>query len=182
MSKETPFFSEISQVHKKNRQVIAVALVFFSLLLAWSVHKWFVAGIQQPIEIFFNLMFIVVIIERVQASYTVALTDKGVSVTKQSLFGSKVHQVDYTDIHGIYQYKTGLVHVIKFRRTYRLNSALDNRPVWVLAYSVPVKDGKLENRRIYFKASNELLDRLEEKLPGRVRLQEEQVALRILKK
>jgi len=96
--------------------------------------------------------------------------------------GTKAYEVAYKDISGIYNYKTNLVHVIKFRRTFRLNSALDNRPVWVMAYTAPGNRGKMENRRIFFKASDELLNLLAEKMPNRVKVKEEQVVLDILNK
>lgn len=181
MSKNSAIFVETSQAHKKNRLVIGAAILLFSLLLAFSLYQWFVQGIRNPVEVFFNFMFIFVLVERAQAKYVCELTKRSIRITKKSLLGNKVHEVDYKDIVGIYKYKTGLVHVIKFRRTYRLNSALDNRIVWVIAYKAPGKGGKLENRRIYFKASDELLDRLEEKMPNRVRLQEEVVSINMLK-
>lgn len=180
--KDTVIFSETSQIHKKNRRVITIAILAFSMLLAFSAYKWVVVGIRQPVELFFNVMFIFVLFERAQAKYICELTKQTIRITKKSLVGSKTYEVNYKDISGIYNYKTGLVHVIKFRRTYRLNSALDNRPVWVMAYEVPGKGGKVENHRIFFKASDELLNLLDEKMPNRVRLTEEQVALNILKK
>ncbi|KYZ75409.1 hypothetical protein AXX12_14785 [Anaerosporomusa subterranea] len=182
MSKDSAILIETSQVHKKNRIVIGIAILAFGLLFAFSVYKWVVVGVQQPIEIFFNLMFIYVLIERAQAKYICEIGKKTIRITKKSLLGSKTYEVDYKDINGIYKYKTGLVHVVKFRRTYRLNSALDNRLVWAMAYEAPGKGGKVENHRIFFKASDELLNLLDEKMPNRVRLTEEQVALKILKK
>ncbi len=181
MSKNSASFAETSHAHNKNRLVISVAILFFCLLLAFSLYQWFAQGIRNPVEVFLNLMFIFVLVERIQAKYVCELTKGSIRITKKSLLGNQVHEVDYTDIVGIYKYKTGLVHVIKFRRTYRLNSALDNRIVWVIAYKAPGKGGKPENRRIYFKASDELLDLLDVKMPNRVRLQEETVAINMLK-
>ena len=109
-------------------------------------------------EVFINLMFAYVLIERAQAKYFCELDKRRIRFTKKSLLGTQTIEVAYKDISGIYDYKTKLVSVIKFRRTYRLNSALDNRPVWVIAYSVPGKRGKMENRRIFFKASDEFIN------------------------
>jgi hypothetical protein len=182
MSKDTAIFVETSQVHKKNRIVIGIAVLAFGLLLAFSIYKWVVLGIRQPIEVFFNLMFAYVMIERAQAKYICEVGNKAIRITKKSLLGSKTYEVAYKDISGIYNYKTNLIHVIKFRRTYRLNSALDNRLVWVMAYTAPGKGDKVENRRIFFKASDELLSLLAEKMPNRVKVKEEQVVLDMLKK
>lgn len=173
-------FTEVSQIHKKNRIVIGVAVIAFALLFAFAIYKWVALGIRQPVEVFIHLMFIYVLIERAQAKYICELDKKQIRFTKKGLWGTKMHEVEYKDIRGIYRYKSSLINVIKFRRTFRMNSALDNRIVWSLAYQVPNHKGKLENRRIFFKASEEMLDLLAEKMPNRVKVKEEQVVLEMM--
>lgn len=182
MNKETVLFTEESQAHNKNKIVIGIAVLAFALLLFFSIYKWLVLGIRQPLEVFINLMFGYVLIERAQSRYVCEVGKKQIRFTKRSLLGTQAYEVAYKDVSGIYPYKSNLVSVIKFRRTFRLNSALDNRPVWVLAYSVPGNRGKMENRRVFFKASDELLAMLAEKMPNRVKVKEEQVILEILNK
>lgn len=182
MSIGRTLFVEKSQAHKKNKIIIGVVVLGVTLLFVFSIYKWVVLGIRNPIEVFINLMFAYVLFERAQAKYICELGKQSITFTKQGLWGTQTYEVAYKDISGIYGYKTKLVQVIKFRRTYRLNSALDNRPVWVLAYSVPGNRGKMENRRIYFKASDELLNLMSEKMPNRVRVKEEQVVLAMINK
>lgn len=182
MSKEPKGYMEVSKSHSKNRLVIGIAVVAFALLFAFSVYKWVILGIRQPIEIFINLMFAYVLIERAQAKYYCELDKKVLRFTKKSLLGGQIYEIPYKDIVGIYRYKPKLLNVIKFRRSYRLNSALDNRPVWILAYRAQGSKGRTENRRIFFKASDELLDFLAEKLPNRVRVKEEQIILEMVEK
>jgi len=62
-----------------------------------------------------------------------------------------------------------------------MNSALDSRTVWILAYRTANKKGKMENRRLFIKTSNEMLDALAQKLPNKIRVTEEQVAIDYLK-
>jgi hypothetical protein len=68
--------------------------------------------------------------------------------------------------------------IIKFRRTFRLHSALDGRPVWVIAYEAPGRRGKPENRRIFFKPSDVMLEMLHEKMPSKVKVTEEDIFAR----
>ena len=75
-----------------------------------------------------------------------------------------------------------MAHPISFRRSFTLNSALDGRVVWVLAYRALNKKGKKENRRIFFKTSEEILDALEAHLPNKVRVKEEEVAIAIMRR
>ncbi len=181
MKTEGKLATDATQVTKKNLIVMSVGAGLFVLLLAASAYKWYAWGYRNPIEIFINVMFLFVLVERAQARYIVQMDKAVLRFTKKNLLGSTVHEVPYKEIFGIYRYKAQLVRAVKFRRTYRLNSALDNRSVWVLAYRALGKKGKMENRRIYFKTSEAMLDALAEKLPNKVRANEEQVAVELLK-
>ena len=65
------------------------------------------------------------------------------------------------------------MRTVKFRYSYRLNSALDARTLWTLAWRRSFDDGSEANVRIYFKASKEVMDALAEKMPNRVNVPEE---------
>ncbi len=181
MKAEEKLVTDTSQVTRKNLIVMSVGAGLFVLLLAASAYKWYAWNYRNPVEVFINVMFLYVLVERAQARYITEMGPKALRFTKKSLLGSTVYEVPYKDIFGIYRYKAQLVRAVKFRHTYRLNSALDNRTVWVLAYRAPGKKGKMENRRIYFKTSDAMLDALAEKLPNKVRANEEQVAVELLK-
>lgn len=107
------------------------------------------------------------------------MSKSGIIFFKKGLFGQKVYKVGFESVIGIYKYRTKLLNPIKFRVTYRLNSALDNRDVLVLAYQV-LREGKLENCRIYFKASAEMVDMLKFYLPEKVLIEEDGVFLKML--
>ena len=65
------------------------------------------------------------------------------------------------------------MRTVKFRYSYRLNSALDARTLWTLAWRRRFDDGSEANVRIYFKASKQVMDALAEKMPNRVNVPEE---------
>jgi hypothetical protein len=180
MSKESVIYFEQSQVHRKNIQVICIAVSILAGLLAFSGYKWLMHGVRQPLDVFIYIMFIVVLLERAHATYIYELDNERIRIVKKGLLGAKTYTIPYQDIMGIYGYKAKLVNPIKFRRTYRLNSALDNRKVWVMAYQAPVKSGKAENRRIYFKAEDEMLRLVSEQIPNRVKVKEEQIVVDML--
>ena len=181
MSTESILYIEHSQVHQKNRQVISLAILVLAAMLAFSLYKWLGRGSFQPLDMFVYLMLIFVLFERSNARYTLELGTEKIRVRKEGICGIKYYEIPYQDIIGIYSYKAKLVNPIKFRRSYRLNSALDNRKVWVLAYIAKASGGKSENRRAYFKASNELLGMLAQQIPNKVKVKEEQVAVDMLK-
>ena len=181
MKTEMQNLTDTSQVTKKNMIVIIITASAFALLLIGALYGYFVLNKPNLINVFIDLMFLYVLIERAQAKYNTEIDKRAFRITKKSLWGTTIYDIPYKDIFGVYRYKAELVRAVSFRRTYRLNSALDNRTVWTLAYRVIDKKGKFENRRIYFKASEEMLAALAEKVPNKVKVKEEQVAVAMLK-
>jgi hypothetical protein len=166
---------DTSVMSKKNAIVVGVAVTFFLGMAGLSVYGWVAWRIFNPFELFVEFLFAVVLIERAASRYQYKLGAKTLEITKTGLFGSsRIYTVAYKDVIGVYRYRAKLVGVIRFRRTYRLHSALDGRPVWTIAYS-SAANGKKENCRIYFKPSETILVALEGVLPGKVKVSEEEV-------
>lgn len=162
---------------RKNVLVIGLAVGLFLLIIAFTVYKWVFMGLPQLTELFFEILMTLVIIERAQGRYVYEAGRKGLRFTKQGWIGARQYEVAYRDIMGVYRYKPKLIGVLRFRRTYRLHSALDGRDVWTLAYKARGWRGKPENRRIYFKPSAAMLRLLQEKLPNKVAVPEERIVV-----
>lgn len=171
-----------SEAARKNLIVMLIAVGTFAVLTLFSLYKWLSLGIFQPTELMAEALVLFVLIERMSAKYTYEMDKKVLKLTKKGLLGTVSHEIPYRDIFGVYRYKPQLVGVIKFRRTYRLNSALDPRVVWTLGYTASGFKGKTENRRIYFKPGDDLLRALHAKLPDKVMVPEEQVIKEVLSK
>lgn len=174
---------ETSQIHRKNVIVVGLAAALFLGMAGLTLYGWVKWHIINPFELFVELLFAFVLIERAGGKYTYELDKKVLRLTKDSILGSqRIFEVPYRDVIGIYRYKAKLIGVLKFRRTYRLQSALDSRPVWTLAYTAAGRRGKRENRRIYFKPSEAMLDALAERIPGKVKISEEEVVVKQIAK
>ncbi len=171
-----------SEASRKNLIVMAIAVASFAVLVILSLYRWFALAIFQPVELMAEALVLFVLLERMAAKYTYEMDKKVLRLSKHSLLGRVTYEVPYRDIFGIYRYKPQLIGVIKFRRTYRFNSALDSRDVWTLAYTAPGFKGKMENRRFYFKPGEAMLTALQAKLPEKVRVPEEQVIKEVLTK
>ncbi len=171
-----------SEITKKNAIIMAIAVAIFAVLVIFSLYKWLVLGSFKPLELMSEGLVLFVLLERIAAKYTYEMDKKVLRLTKRGLLGKITHEVPYRDIFGIYRYKPQLIGVIKFRRTYRFNSALDGRDVWTLAYTAPGFRGKIENRRFYFKPGSEFLAALQVKLPEKVMVPEEEVIRTALSK
>lgn len=171
-----------STVTRKNAIIMWSLVAFFLALMAFDLYAWLVKGYFHATEIIFGLIVLFVMLERMSAKYTYEVGRKSILFTKQGLFGRKsVHEVSYKDIFGIYRYKAKLIGYIKFRRTFRLNSAMDGRDVWVLGYEVQDAKGKKQNHRVYFKPTAVMLAELDKKLPGKLHGTEEHTITEMIK-
>jgi len=168
-----------SIVTKKNAYAIMFSVAMLVAMIGFSVYRYFDIGFWSPLEVFAELMIIFVLIDRAQSKITYELDKRVFRITKKSFLGTQVHEIPYKDVFGIYNYIPKLVGAVKFRHTYRLHSALDGRKVWTLAYQVMNKS-KTENRKIFFKASEELLNGLNQRLPNKVRITEEEAVRNII--
>ena len=166
-----------SEVTKKNAIVIGIGVSLLAGMIILTIYQWFMLKRFHPGEVSFEVILLVALIERAGAKYTYEMGKKSLRITKQGMFGLQVYEVVYRDILGIYQYKPQLVGVMKFRRTFRLNSAIDGRDVWTLAYRFAGANGKMKNRRIYLKPSQEFLAALHDKMPNKVMITEEKVII-----
>ena len=170
---------DYSLTHKKNAAVILISIAALMALVGFSLYRYFDIGFWSPVEFFAEIMIIFVLIYRAEIKVTCELEKKSIRITKKSWLGSQVFDIPYQSVFGMYRYVPKLISTVKFRRTYRLHSALDPRPVWTLAYQVE-KNGKTENQRIYYKVGEEFLNGLQDRLPNKVGVSEEQVLRNII--
>ena len=166
-----------SIVSRKNIYVIGFAIIVFLLLTAFSVYKWIVFHNVALTEIFFEFLVAVFLYERGWSKYTVQMQTKRLVIKKVGLFGKRNFEIPYRSIVGIYTYRPKLMGAVKFRRTWRMHSALDGRQVLTVAYQLPGKKGVMDNYRIYVKLSDPMVRALYEIMPNRVMISENQVAV-----
>lgn len=174
--------AEKTIVSRKNVIVIGIAVAAFLFLLFASVVRWMHGMPVTPFEIGSLLIILFVLLERAQPRYEYEADNRRLLLKKRGILGNRDIEVEYRQIVGIYAYKAALVSVLKFRRTHRMNSALDGRDVWVIAYKVWPSGKPEHNERIYFKPSEAMLEFLAGKMPGKVKVPETQVVIEALSK
>ena len=89
--------------------------------------------------------------------------------TKQEL------SIAYDDIFGVHHFKNQLMKPVTYRYTYHQYAKMDNRPIWSLLYDI----GSTQKvGRVLMKASEDFWKEFEKRMPGQIRIpQEEVVAL-----
>ncbi len=168
---------------KKYMIVYGVVTVIFLILFAAQIMRYYYMGALDPVATFFYIMIAWIIVLRCKPTYDISVERKYFKIVKHTVFGkAKVYEIPYREIAGIFSYQPKLMRTVKFRYSYRLNSALDPRLLWTLAWRKPLDDGNETNVRIYFKASKQVMDALREKMPNRVDVPEDLVDLNMLVK
>jgi len=170
-----------SAAAKKNTLVLGLGITFFLALLVLNIMASFRFNTFQPGALAIDIFFLSVLLNRIQTKYRCEMTETALVFTQKNFWNKKKKEIAVNSILGIYRYEPKLIGLMKFRRTYRLHSALDSRDVWTIAYTLAGKNNKLENCRIYFKPGQAFLDELAKLLPGKISLTDEKMILANLK-
>ena len=160
---------------RKNMLFVGMGVLLLLFIASGNVYRYMRGYGVSPFELVSVLIILFALLDRAQGRYEYEADARCLKFRKRSWIGSKDIEVSYRDIIGIYKYKAKLIGYLKFRRTYRLNSALDGRMVWAIAYKVGVSGKPEHYERIYFKPSDEMLQYLSERMPGKVMVPETQI-------
>lgn len=167
---------------KKNTIIMITAITFFGILSVLDIARFLTLHVFEPAGAAVNLIFLIVLFNRIRYKYTCELNERALIFYKSGLWGGKRCEVNLQSVMGIYRYQPKFVELIRFRHTARLHSALDGRDVWTLAYTAVSKKGKTENCRIYFKPDDLFMEALHRRLPGKVTANDEKVVLAAMRR
>ncbi|HMM22815.1 MAG TPA: hypothetical protein PKA10_19015 [Selenomonadales bacterium] len=174
---------EHSVIHRRNAIIIAIGGCFLVGIFFLTCYLSFTGRPVSIIEQAVELALLLWLIKRAGGKYTYEVDKRALRVTKQGIFGRKTTiEIPFREMIGVYQYAPKLVSVLKFRRTFLFHSSLDGRTVWTVAYTAQGRGNRQENRRLFFKPSEEMLDLLAARMPGKVRVSEETVVTEQLSK
>jgi len=80
--------------------------------------------------------------------------------------------IPYEDIFGVHHFKNQLMKPVTYRYTFHQYSKLDNRPIWSLLYDI---DSDKKVGRVLMKASEDFWKEFERRMPGQIRIPQEEV-------
>lgn len=174
--------TEDSIVSRANALIVGLAAVLFLGALLVTLYGWVMWQVVRPFDVFAEAVFVLMLLARAAAKYRCELDKKALRVSKVVFGNSSLYEIPLRDVAGVYRKAAKRAGARRFNRSYRLHSVLDGRPVWTVAYSQPDKRGRMENRRVYFKPSQQMLAALAELLPGKVKESEEELGGRLAKR
>ncbi len=169
---ETPIFTDRSQIHKTYLYLYGIVgfcilgYLFMAVRYIWNTGHipWLDLITLSIVALFF------IAVSSGHSTYEICEND--LVVTYASLFRVRKLRIPYDVIDGTFHFKVEPIKTIAYRKTYRMYGSLDKRDIWSLVYNLPGTD---HVSRLLLKASDEFWDKLEEKLPGRIRVPQEEV-------
>ncbi len=169
---ETPIFTDRSQIHKT--YLYLYGIVGFCILgyLFMAVRYIWNTGHIPWLDLITLLIVAIFFIAVSSGRSTYEICENDLVVTYASLFRVRKLRIPYDVIDGTFHFKVEPIKTIAYRKTYRMYGSLDKRDIWSLVYNLPGTD---HVSRLLLKASDEFWDKLEEKLPGRIRVPQEEV-------
>ena len=172
---ETPLFTDRSQIHKT--YLYLYGIVGFCLLgyLFMAVRYIWNTGRIPWLDLITLLIVAIFFIAVSSGRSTYEICENDLVVTYASLFRVRKLRIPYDVIDGTFHFKVEPIKTIAYRKTYRMYGSLDKRDIWSLVYNLPGTD---RVSRLLLKASDEFWDKLEGKLPGRIRVPQEEVLRR----
>lgn len=168
-----------SQVSRGGALVMGCAIAFFLGMTVLSLYGWSKGFPPRPMELCTELLLTLVLAGRAAGQYVYELNARELCITCSMVPGfTRHHRIPCEQIIGLYQYAPQLVSALSFRHTRRLQSALDSRPVWTVAYTAPGKNNQPDYCRVYVKMRPEMLTALKGRLNQAMPDTEEALATR----
>lgn len=160
------------------RPYIIVAVIGFILWAAyvgWTAY-WGIMKSRVPvIDIGMQIAILWWLLDTVMTKTVYRLEENQLYMLKQGLGHKQELKIAYDDIFGVHHFKNQLMKPVTYRYTFHEYAKMDNRPIWSLLYDI----GSTQKvGRVLMKASEEFWKEFEKRLPGQIRIpQEEVVAL-----
>ncbi len=169
---DEPIFTDRSQTYKTYMYLYGIVGFCLAGYLFMAVRYMMNTG-RIPWLDLVTLAIVSVFIAGVSSGRsTYEIYDDCLVVTYSSLFRVRKLRIPYDAIDGTFHFKVEPIKTLAYKKTYRMYGSLDKRDIWSLVYNIPDTD---HVSRILMKASEEFWQELEKKLPGLIRIPQEDV-------
>jgi len=146
----------------------ALWAVYFGWTTYWSINH----GRILIIDLGIQMLILWKLLDTALTRVTYTLDENGLTMVKKGFLRKKELSIPYDHIYGVHHFKNQLMKPMGYRYTYHQYSVLDNRPIWSLLYDI----GSTEKAgRVMMKASEAFWREFEKRLPGQIRIPQEEV-------
>lgn len=170
--KEKPIFTDKSQTHRTYLIVYGtIGIVLFGYLIM-TIRYILNTGSMPWLDIVTELIILFFLLNVACARTTYELQEKDLVVYYSSLFRTRTYRIPYADIDGAFHFKVEPIKTIAYKHTYRAYGSMDRRDIWSLVFNIPGTD---KVARLLMKASDEFWTEFGKRVPGRIRVSQEEV-------
>lgn len=165
-------FTDPSIHYRPYMLVMGLAFLLWAAYVGWTSYWAFVRGYVPFVDMGLQLLILWYLTDILRTRTTYTLTEDGLLLVKQGLTKRKELMIPYGDIFGVHHFKNQLMKPVTYRYTFHWYSKLDNRPIWSLLYDI---GSEQKVGRVMMKASEPFWKEFEKRLPGQIRITQEEV-------
>ena len=170
--KEEKIVTERSEVHRTYMYVygtLGICLLGYVMMTVRYIYN----NLQMPwLDILTEALLLLFLLSMTLTRTTYELHAKELVIIKASLFRTRKMAIPYSAMDGAFHFKVEPIKAISYRHTYRMYGNLDKRDIWSLVYNMPGTD---KVSRVLMKASDEFWEEFEKRVPGRIRVSQNEV-------
>ena len=171
----TKDFVDHSYFYKPYSIAAAIGFILWAAYVCWTGYWGIMKGRLPVIDIGMQLAILWWLLDTVRTKTVYRLEKDRLYMLKTGLWRKQELSIAYDDIFGVHHFKIQLMKPVTYRYTYHQYAKMDNRPIWSLLYDI----GSTQKvGRVLMKASEDFWKEFEKRMPGQIRIpQEEVVAL-----
>lgn len=170
--KEPKIFIDRSEIHRTYLCIygtLGICLLGYGAMTARYIYQ----RQQIPwLDVLTEVVLLFFLLSTAMARSTYELHEKELVVITTSFFRTRKLAIPYSAIDGAFHFKVEPIKTIAYRHTYRAYGSMDKREIWSLVYNLPHTD---KVARLLMKASEEFWEEFEKRLPGRIRVSQDEV-------
>lgn len=169
---ETKDFVDHSYLYKPYLILVAAAYILWAAYVCWTGY-WGIVHHRVPvIDLGMQAALLWWLLDTTLTKTVYRLEKDRLYMLKTGVGHKKELSIPYEKIFGVHHFKNQLMKPVTYRYTFHEYAKLDNRPIWSLLYDI---DSDKKVGRVLMKASEEFWKEFERRMPGQIRIPQEEV-------
>ena len=165
-------FVDHSYFYKPYMIPAVLGFILWAAYVCWTGYWGIVHGRVPVIDIGMQIAILWWLLDTVLTKTVYRLEDDGLYMLKTGVGHKKEIIIPYDEIYGVHHFKNQLMKPVTYRYTFHEYAKMDNRPIWSLLYDI----GSTQKvGRVLMKASEEFWKEFEKRMPGQIRIPQEEV-------
>lgn len=174
MESKNKVFVDHSILYKPYWYVVALIMVAWVAYVVWIWQEAIARQVVPWVDGALQLAILWYMINTVTTKVEYRLEPEALVMTKRYMLRPKEEiRLPYEEIFGVHHFKNQLMKPVTYRYTFHMYSKMDDRTIWSLLYRYG--DSTKKVGRVLMKGSEPFWQAFEKKLPGQIRVPQEEV-------